>query len=258
MFFSNDNEPEADVVSISAFLQDFLSDMKSLEPLGVIIPGGPGSDTLVGGYFTNDTLVGMGGDDTYILYSQFSIIVEGVNEGIDTVQTIIDLTLPANVENLVLLATAKAGYATSGMGNTSANSIYGNFVMNSIYGEGGSDTLYGADGDDTLGGGQGNDFFVFSTALGPKNVDTINDFRAKSDTISLDNSIFSSLKAEGALNPKAFYIGSGAHDASDRIIYNPANGALFYDPNGNGAGGAQWFATLLNAPTITIEDFLVI
>ena len=42
-----------------------------------------------------------------------------------------------------------------------------------------------------------------------------------------------------------FHVGAAAHDANDRIIYNPNNGFLTYDGNGNHAGGAVHFATLV-------------
>ena len=37
-----------------------------------------------------------------------------------------------------------------------------------------------------------------------------------------------------------------------------ANGALYYDADGNGAGAAIMFAVLLNRPTLTNADFGVI
>ena len=49
----------------------------------------------------------------------------------------------------------------------------------------------------------------------------------------LENSVFTEL-ATGTLSGGAFYIGTAAHDASDRIIYNKTTGALSYDFNGNG------------------------
>ena len=55
-----------------------------------------------------------------------------------------------------------------------------------------------------------------------------------------------------------FFIGSAAHDADDRIIYNSANGALIYDSNGNVANGATQFATLSAGLGLTNADFFVI
>ena len=61
-----------------------------------------------------------------------------------------------------------------------------------------------------------------------------------------------------ALNPAFFFAGAAAHDANDHIIYNSSTGVLFYDSNGNLAGGATVIATLTNKPLLTAGDFGVI
>jgi Ca2+-binding RTX toxin-like protein len=67
------------------------------------------------------------------------------------------------------------------------------------------------------------------------------------------------LGAAGALNPARFFAGVAAHDADDRIIYNKLNGALYFDSNGNAAGGVTLLATLLNKPAdVAANDFVVI
>ena len=52
--------------------------------------------------------------------------------------------------------------------------------------------------------------------------------------------------------------GTQAQDADDRIVYNSANGQLFFDADGNGAGAAVLFATLNGSPTLAASDFAVI
>ena len=47
-------------------------------------------------------------------------------------------------------------------------------------------------------------------------------------------------------------------DANDYVVYNKATGNLFYDFNGNGAGGATLLATLTGKPTLTASDFVAI
>src|SRR5262249_34678222 len=71
---------------------------------------------------------------------QFDTIVENANEGIDTVQTALSYTLPANVENLVLTGSGNV----DGTGNSGNNVLTGNGGNNTLAGGGGFDTvLYG-------------------------------------------------------------------------------------------------------------------
>ena len=102
----------------------------------------------------------------------------------------------------------------------------------------------------------GNDSFVFSSLLDPGNIDTIGDYSVSDDTMRLDDAIFSALPA-GNLSSAAFRIGSAAADASDRIIYDAATGAVYYDNDGNGGNAAQQFATLSVGLSLTSSDFFV-
>jgi serralysin len=74
--------------------------------------------------------------------------------------------------------------------------------------------------------------------------------------MALDHTIFTGL-ATGALPAGALVIGSAAQDANDRIIYNPATGAVTFDSNGSGAGGAIQFATLSHGLALAAHDFIV-
>ena len=47
-------------------------------------------------------------------------------------------------------------------------------------------------------------------------------------------------------------------DTDDRIVYNPATGALYFDSDGIGSVDGVLFATLSGAPVIAVGDFLVI
>jgi len=70
--------------------------------------------------------------------------------------------------------------------------------------------------------------------------------------------VFTTLGA-GALPAGALVMGSAATDASDRILYDAATGALFYDRDGTGAAAAVQFAILDNMPaSLAASDFLVI
>lgn len=56
----------------------------------------------------------------------------------------------------------------------------------------------------------------------------------------------------------SFFIGTAAIDASGRIIYNSASGALLYDVDGSGAGAASQVATLSAGLSLTNGDFLIL
>jgi serralysin len=126
--------------------------------------------------------------------------------------------------------------------------IIGNDAANRIAGGGGSDTLTG------LGG---NDRFVFNMPLGTNNVDCITDFSVKDDTFELENKVFGHLKV-GVLEQAAFYVGSAAHDNSDRIIYDQTIGAVYYDADGTGTAAAVQFATLGTGLAVTHLDFFIV
>ncbi len=89
-------------------------------------------------------------------------------------------------------------------------------------------------------------------------MDRVTDFNSSFDTFQLENAVFTSLTSTGTLARSAFYVGAAAHDATDRIIYNPTTGALTYDSNGNAAGGSTQIATLSTGLSLTRSDFEVV
>lgn len=147
---------------------------------------------------------------------------------------------------------------------------FGFAVDTHIFGSEKNDTIKAREGEERLDGGLGKDMligkgssdtFVFSSKLGPTNVDTIKDFKvAQGDLIALDHDIFR--RVGPALGGGEFYAAKGAikaHDGSDRIIYNKTTGDLYYDADGKGGTGAVHFATLLNHPTsLDHGDFLIV
>jgi methionine-rich copper-binding protein CopC len=119
------------------------------------------------------------------------------------------------------------------------------------------EALAGSSGHDVLVGTVNSEAFLFLEPLGPTNIDTILGFSATSDAIGLSKMIFTAVGPAGGLSSAAFKIGSAASDPNDRIIYNPANGALIYDSNGSAAGGAVQFASIGRGLTLTESDFFV-
>lgn len=154
-----------------------------------------------------------------------------------------------------------------GLGNDNLLGGDGNDILR---GNEGNDLVQGGTGDDILAGGLGNDVlmaglgatdhYLFDTTLGPTNIDTINGFFAPVDTIRLDNDIFTSFVALGAIAAGNFRAGPGvvAADANDFLLYNTTTGALSYDANGNGAGAAVQFASLSGVPPLSAADFFIV
>jgi len=181
--------------------------------------------------------------------------------------------VPAPAGGQTMTGNNRANTMNGGNGNDNITGNGGNDALNGgggndvISGGGGSDVINGGLGADTLMGGTGNDAFVFNTALGRGNIDVIVDFspnaNGNNDVIRLDNAIFTALTQNGnratTLTAAAFRVGASANTGDQRIIYNSANGELYYDSDGNGGAAAIHFATLQNAPgNVTNNDFVVL
>ena len=155
--------------------------------------GTPGNDYFQTFYGDTATRAGGEGDDTYVITDPRMFIDEKPGEGTDLVQSWIDYTLPANVENITVAAT----WGLRATGNDESNYVTGNA---------GDDTLSGgAGGNDVLTGGGGSNTFIMPAGAG---CDTITDFQpgdgGQHDTVLLDGFDFASpgaalaaLQAEG-------------------------------------------------------------
>jgi serralysin len=219
------------------------------------IYGNAGINTLNGGVDAlKDTLIGYGGDDTYIINSAIDDIVEAAGGGTaDRVRATVSFVLGVG-DNIEILETAHANLAT-------AINLTGNEIVQSVTGNAGVNTLNGGLGNDTLTGLGGADNFLFNTAAGVANMDIITDFNVAADTIQLENAVFAGLGAAlGTLDTTMFknLTTGGPVDVTDRILYNDATGALFYDSDGSGAAAAVQFATLTGSPTVFFDDFVVV
>jgi Ca2+-binding RTX toxin-like protein len=152
-----------DLVQSSAASYTLSANVENLELQGLGLNGTGNADanTITGNAFNNtidgaggaDTMIGGLGNDTYVVDDAGDTVTEGVGEGTaDTVNSSINYTLGANVENLTLIGTA-----TDGTGNELNNVIAGNGEANTLDGAGGLDTLIGGAGVDVLTGGTGDD-----------------------------------------------------------------------------------------------------
>jgi Ca2+-binding RTX toxin-like protein len=146
----------------------------------------------------------------------------------------------------------------NGKGGTSG-AVFGEAGNDRIIGGKSNDHLSGGAGSDTLTGGPGHDHFVFDAALNPAtNVDRITDFVHGLDRIDLSHAVFGAVNLPAALHAGMFFAGAHAHDPDDRIIYNPGNGWLSYDADGNHPGAAIHFATLAPHLALAAADFVVV
>lgn len=140
-------------------------------------------------------------------------------------------------------------------GGTGNDTLWGNAGKDTLIGGDGNDRVDGGAGNDVLTGGKNKDIFAFSESLAVSGVDHITDFATGFDRIELRASAFS--LPVGPLAKAAFFAGAAAHDANDRIIYNKATGALYYDADGQGGVAPVKFAVLDGHPTLKCSDIVV-
>lgn len=185
------------------------------------LQGNAGNNRLDGGTGL-DTLIGGAGDDTYVVDVATDVVTENANEGTDTVESSVTLTLGTNLENLVLTGTA----ALNGTGNALNNLLKGNAGANSLTGAAGNDTLDGQGGADTLTGGVGNDTYLLGRGYGADTVVESDSTAGNTDlaqfaagiavdqlwfTKATNNLEVSIIGTTDKLIIKDWYVGSGNH-----------------------------------------------
>ena len=162
-------------------------------------------------------------------------------------------------------------------GNGRTNIVEGGAGNDALYGLGGSDTLNSGDGNDLLQGGAGGDFltggadndrFIFTSKL-VGDADRITDF-TEGDLLILEGGVFTGLGAGGALTPGAFVQGTVTMPPlpagflqgpvampSAQLLYDAAQGYLYYDADGYGIGAKVLVAALTDHPVLDAGDFWV-
>jgi len=143
-------------------------------------------------------------------------------------------------------------------GNEGNNRLFGDSGNDRLYGGAGNDYLAGSSGRDTLTGGEGYDDFYFGLSALSKKYDIITDYNKKFDAILLSQYTFAGIgKVNGWMKPSAFWQGTKAHDGNDRVIYNPKNGIVYYDPDGTGSASATPFVKVGAGRKMSAKDFWV-
>ncbi|MEH1821952.1 MAG: cadherin-like domain-containing protein [Nostoc sp.] len=233
--------------------------------------GGAGDDTLDGGAGI-DSLIGGDGNDIYTVDNVSDIITEGLNAGIDSVNSSVTFVLADNLENLTLTGTG----AINGTGNSLNNTLIGNAGANTLSGGDGNDTVYGNSGNDTLLGGAGNDVLIggigrdvltggtgqdslYLTDTRTGGYDIITDFTVGDDTIFISKAEFGLSQSQNTvLDSSLFRLGTIATTASDRFIYNQTTGNLFFDKDGVGGTAQVQIAQFSNNALLSSANITVI
>lgn len=181
------------------------------------ITGGDGADTL-DGKAGDDKMIGRGGDDTYTIDSLNDVVVEGADQGSDTIKTALaSYTLIENVENLIYLGTANF----VGVGNSGDNRLQsGNR----------NDVLDGGAGNDVMMGYAGDDIYFVDSLLDS----VVEAASAGNDTIK---TTLSSYSLANALNVEALtFVGSGAFRGTGNTLANTLTGGSGNDVLDGGYG----------------------
>lgn len=239
----------------------------------IALTGNEYTHTLIGNEGSNilksngrgSVMQGGGGNDVYFVDNAGDQIVD--TGGTDVVYATTSFTLSANSGVDQVIATGNVAFLN---GNGFDNVLLGTSGKNTMNGDAGNDKIYGKGGKDVLTGGSGKDAFVFDTKLDRSNTDTIKDFKTKTDSIVLDNSLFKASKGFYAkikkgtpdkpvdISKSFFTIGTKAKDKDDYLVYNKKTGILYFDKDGSGSASMVEIAKFSNKATIGYKDFDII
>ena len=186
------------------------------------LTSGNGNDVLDGGGDA-DMMTGGAGNDSYRVDNAKDKVIEGTDNGIDSVESTLDWILGNNLENLTLLGSAKKA-----TGNKLDNRLEGNAADNIFSGKGGHDVFKG---------GTGKDQFILDQKAIAQNACIIEDFTPGEDKLMLSKKIFKFV------------------DAS-HLSYDETTGVLSYDADASGSKFSPVaIVTLTGTPDITSADY---
>jgi len=207
---------------------------------------GCGGNDVISGNAGNDTIYGNGGNDN--LYGGIGDDILNGGNGDDY--------LGGGLGDDQLFGGAGTDTLVGGQGNdylgggTENDILLGGVGIDTLVGGAGNDRLEGGAGNDILIGGANVDTFVFNTAVGPDNVDTLTDLVIGTDVIELSATIFTALAGE---------IGNKIGVDGTILTYNSATGAVAYDADGAGEGVAVDVMIIgtTTHPAVLGNDFLI-
>jgi Ca2+-binding RTX toxin-like protein len=121
-----------------------------------MIKTGTNDDDRLTGEFSDDTLIGLLGNDRYYVFNAGVQVVEASGGGTDTVYATVNYELAAG-EEVETLRVYTGATALTLRGNDLDNNIFGSDGADTLFGLGGNDKLNGGLGDDAMSGGLGDD-----------------------------------------------------------------------------------------------------
>jgi Ca2+-binding RTX toxin-like protein len=240
---------------------------------GSVLSGGAGNDVLTSAGALG--LIGGTGDDTYVVHraAHRPNIAEQPGQGVDTLRTEIDATVPAHVERAVAIGDGPVALT----GTRADETLIGNAAANRLEGGAGNDVIDAGAGDDTIvlnpygvdqvTGGAGADRFVVQgtpsrfalpdgvTVPADVSAHVLRDFDpAQGDRIVLDPSavgpevsrLRDDFTAETGDQPQA---------AKPLLLLDPRTGLVRFDRDGSGPLAAQVLVRLPGTTQLTRAMF---
>jgi len=229
-----------------------------------ILIGDATAESFDGGGSTDRIMVGLGGDDTYLVDSAGDIVNEWAGEGNDTVLATGSYQLKAGLSVETLATSDDAGTAALNLtGNELAQTLRGNAGANQLNGAQGADVMIGLGGDDLYfvdnegdevveAAGEGNDRIYASaisyTLAAGSSVEILStDFNAGTDGRHLTgNELANTILGNNGANTLTGNDGNDILDGkgADDFLYGGGNDDILYGRDGNdrlyGGAGANY------------------
>lgn len=198
------------------------------------IDGGGGNDTLIGGK-GNDILNGEGGTDTISYEGSETGITVNLGTGSGSVTHGSDTDTFSNIEAII--------------GSNAVDTITSSCTFD--------DTIQGGGGQDKITLMSGKETILKYTSLSDGG-DIITNFTHGEDKLYFKGNDFDSSAGDNLFTVSGIYDGTtGPDDSSACFVFDDTSGKLWYDSNGNEAGGEELMATLSGVTDLSDSDISV-